>query len=376
MTLADIRQFIPTTAAIVAIATFSWLGLWQLDRAAEKERRSGTFAARTGDAPILLNERLSVMPSRFDREWVALSPGRRLGGGGRRTSVPARQPHPGRGGRLSRLCAAARDGSRSRVAGQSRVGGDRPESRASPGRLDASVGAGGLGDRGLSEATASPGRRRLRPAFLAQGRAADRSGQDGSGSRAPGAPIRGLDGCGDVPRLHPRVESSIWESEPNGIVATRSSGSRWRPRWPSYGSWSGFVAPGDTEARRRTQRRNRSVLVGLVAVFTVPMLIAYALNVWWPHWSPFGHMNYGEIVAPAWKVELAAMDREVRRPHRRALGSAASGRVVVRMRPARRFSGSRGGCTSLLARTAIVSSGCTFTARVFPSTGFRRWTQA
>lgn len=69
MTLAYMRQFIPTTAAIVAIATFSWLGLWQLDRAAEKERRSGTFAARTGDAPILLNQRLSVMPSRFDPEW-------------------------------------------------------------------------------------------------------------------------------------------------------------------------------------------------------------------------------------------------------------------------------------------------------------------
>ena len=71
------------------------------------------------------------------------------------------------------------------------------------------------------------------------------------------------------------------------------------------------MAPGDTESRGRAQRRNRSVLVGLVAVFTVPVLIAYALNVWWPHWSPFGHMNYGEIVAPAWRVELAAMDRDI-----------------------------------------------------------------
>lgn len=69
MTLADMRQFIPTAAAIVAIAAFSWLGLWQLDRAGEKERRSTTFAARTGDAPILLNERLSGMPSRFDPAW-------------------------------------------------------------------------------------------------------------------------------------------------------------------------------------------------------------------------------------------------------------------------------------------------------------------
>ncbi len=53
------------------------------------------------------------------------------------------------------------------------------------------------------------------------------------------------------------------------------------------------------------------MVVGLVAVFAGPVLIAYALNVWWPHWSPFGHMNYGEIVAPAWKVDVAAMEREV-----------------------------------------------------------------
>ena len=69
MTLTAIRSFVPATAAALAIAAFSWLGLWQLDRAGEKERRSGTFAARTGDAPILLNERLSVMPSEFDPDW-------------------------------------------------------------------------------------------------------------------------------------------------------------------------------------------------------------------------------------------------------------------------------------------------------------------
>ena len=69
MTFAVIPSFVPTTAAALAIAAFSWLGLWQLDRAGEKERRSGTFAARTSDAPILLNERLSVMPSEFDPEW-------------------------------------------------------------------------------------------------------------------------------------------------------------------------------------------------------------------------------------------------------------------------------------------------------------------
>ena len=69
MTLASIRQIIPTTAAALAILGFSWLGVWQLDRAGEKERRIATFAARTSDAPILLNERLSVMPSEFDPEW-------------------------------------------------------------------------------------------------------------------------------------------------------------------------------------------------------------------------------------------------------------------------------------------------------------------
>ena len=69
MTLAAIRSFVPTTAAVLAIAAFSWLGSWQLDRAGEKERRLGTFAVRTGDAPILLNDRLSVMPTEIDPEW-------------------------------------------------------------------------------------------------------------------------------------------------------------------------------------------------------------------------------------------------------------------------------------------------------------------
>ena len=69
MTLATIRSFVPTTAAVLAIAAFSWLGLWQLDRAGEKERRRGTFAARTSDAPILLNQRLSIMPAEIDPDW-------------------------------------------------------------------------------------------------------------------------------------------------------------------------------------------------------------------------------------------------------------------------------------------------------------------
>ena len=51
------------------------------------------------------------------------------------------------------------------------------------------------------------------------------------------------------------------------------------------------------------------MLLGLLVVFTGPILVAYSLNVWWPHWSPFGRMNHGEIVEPAWKVELATMGR-------------------------------------------------------------------
>ncbi len=39
-------------------------------------------------------------------------------------------------------------------------------------------------------------------------------------------------------------------------------------------------------------------------MFVVPILTAYALNVWWPHWSPFGRMNHGELVRPAWEIEL------------------------------------------------------------------------
>ena len=55
------------------------------------------------------------------------------------------------------------------------------------------------------------------------------------------------------------------------------------------------------------------MLLGLFAVFGVPILIAYALNVWWPHWSPFGRVNHGEIVEPAWKVELAALGHDAAR---------------------------------------------------------------
>ena len=48
-------------------------------------------------------------------------------------------------------------------------------------------------------------------------------------------------------------------------------------------------------------------LVGLFAAFVVPILAAYALNVWWPNWSPFGRMNHGELVEPAWAIGLESV---------------------------------------------------------------------
>ena len=69
MILADLRSSIPTVAAVLAVALFSWLGLWQLDRAGEKVRRLGTFEARANDAPIQLDRRLSTMPTEADPDW-------------------------------------------------------------------------------------------------------------------------------------------------------------------------------------------------------------------------------------------------------------------------------------------------------------------
>ena len=66
----------------------------------------------------------------------------------------------------------------------------------------------------------------------------------------------------------------------------------------------------DPELRRGRRRGHRLVLLGLFAVFTVPIAMAYVLNVWWPQWGPFGRMNHGEIVNPAWKVELAALGQD------------------------------------------------------------------
>lgn len=53
------------------------------------------------------------------------------------------------------------------------------------------------------------------------------------------------------------------------------------------------------------------MLLGLTALFVAPILVAYALNVWWPNWSPFGRVNHGEIVEPTWKLELPAFDQTV-----------------------------------------------------------------
>ena len=59
------------------------------------------------------------------------------------------------------------------------------------------------------------------------------------------------------------------------------------------------------------RRGNRYVLLGLFVLFAGPILVAYALNVWWPHWSPFGRMNHGDIVDPSRTFELPAFTRDV-----------------------------------------------------------------
>ena len=69
MITATLRSFAPMAATVLAIVSFSWLGLWQLDRAGEKERRRGAFAARTSDAPVQLNQRLSATPAEIDSDW-------------------------------------------------------------------------------------------------------------------------------------------------------------------------------------------------------------------------------------------------------------------------------------------------------------------
>ena len=67
MTLMNLRSFIPTAAAVLAVGLFSYLGFWQLDRAGEKERRLRAFDARGDDAPISLNR---PMPVGTDPDWL------------------------------------------------------------------------------------------------------------------------------------------------------------------------------------------------------------------------------------------------------------------------------------------------------------------
>ena len=90
------------------------------------------------------------------------------------------------------------------------------------------------------------------------------------------------------------------------------------------------------------------MLLGLIVVFVSPILVAYALNVWWPQWSPFGRMNHGEIVEPAWKVELATIGQ--------AAENRAAGRWIL-LHPA--ASPCDDGCTELLelTRRAHISLG-------------------
>lgn len=57
-------------------------------------------------------------------------------------------------------------------------------------------------------------------------------------------------------------------------------------------------APAEPDLRRR-RRRGRFVLGGLFALFMGPILVAYALNVLYPNWAPFGTTNRGALVEPA-----------------------------------------------------------------------------
>lgn len=64
-----VSSVIPKAAAVIAIASFSWLGLWQIERAGEKELRKENFATRSNDAPILINQRLNITPAEIDPDW-------------------------------------------------------------------------------------------------------------------------------------------------------------------------------------------------------------------------------------------------------------------------------------------------------------------
>lgn len=47
-----LQRYVPPVAAIVAVVAFVNLGLWQLDRAAEKEARQALFSEETGYRPL------------------------------------------------------------------------------------------------------------------------------------------------------------------------------------------------------------------------------------------------------------------------------------------------------------------------------------
>ena len=85
------------------------------------------------------------------------------------------------------------------------------------------------------------------------------------------------------------------------------------------------------------------MLLGLFVLFVAPILVAYALNVWWPNWSPFGRMNHGQIVESSWTFEVAALDQDAM--HR------ADGRWIL-LHPA--ISGCDGDCKSILELTRRV----------------------
>ena len=57
----------------------------------------------------------------------------------------------------------------------------------------------------------------------------------------------------------------------------------------------------DTGTVRATRNRNRWMLVGVVAVFIVPMLIAFALN--FAGWEPKGTKAYGALINPPRQVD-------------------------------------------------------------------------
>jgi len=71
----------------------------------------------------------------------------------------------------------------------------------------------------------------------------------------------------------------------------------------------------DTEATtRRVRNRNRWIFIGVVAVFVVPMLIAFALTL--VGWEPKGTKAYGTLINPPRQVDaipvtLAAGDKLV-----------------------------------------------------------------